>query len=77
MSDAIPNYRKSTFWADWFERVAWTAVQAGVGAVSYAQWDAPLWSVPIIAAGLSAIKGWVARKAIAANEDSASTVPGV
>jgi hypothetical protein len=75
--DPTPNYRNSKFWADWSERVIWTAAQAGLAAVSYETWDMPLWSLPIIAAGLSAVKGFVARKAIDANEDSASTVPGV
>jgi hypothetical protein len=74
---STPRYRQSKFWADWFERVAWTAAQAGIAAVSFDQFDMPLWSLPIVAAALSAVKGWVARHAVDSNEDSASTVPGV
>jgi len=73
----VPNYRSGRFWADWTERVAWTAAQAGLAAVSYDQWEMPLWSLPIVAAVLSAVKGFVARHVVDKNEDSASTVPGV
>jgi hypothetical protein len=71
----IPRYRQPKFWADWIERVLWTLAQAGVGLVAIDQFDLPLWLVPIAAAGLSALKGLVAKQI--GNKDSASTAPGV
>lgn len=49
------------FYADAAERVFWTAVQGGLGAVSVAAFDLPLWALVPIAAGLSAVKAFVAR----------------
>lgn len=72
---STPGYQDSTFLADWAERILWTAAQAGVAAVSFEQFDLPLWSLPIIAAGLSAVKGFIAKQV--GNKDSASTAPGV
>ena len=70
-----PNYQNPSFITDWAERVAWTAAQAGLAAVSFEAWDLPLWSLPIIAAGLSAVKGFVAKQV--GNPNSASTAPSV
>jgi hypothetical protein len=77
-SSPIPNtprYKDPQFMKDWAERVFWTTVQGALAAVSYDQFDLPLWSVPIVAAGLAALKGFVARAY--GNKDSASTVPSV
>lgn len=71
----VPGYQDSTFLWDWAERIIWTAAQAGVAAVSFEAWDLPLWSLPIIAAGLSALKGFIAKQV--GDPQSASTVPGV
>lgn len=77
MTDTTPRYRQSKFWADLGERVLWTAVQGGLGLVAVDALDLPVAYVPIAAAILSAIKGFVARKLVSPSEDSASTVPGV
>lgn len=64
-----------TFIVDWLERVFWTFVQAGIGAISVDQFDLPgYWGV-VIAAGLSIVKGFVAKQI--GNPDSASTAPSV
>lgn len=70
-----PNYENSKFVVDWFERILWTGAQAALAAVSFSEFDLPLWSLPIIAAGLAAVKGFVAK--MVGNSDSASTVPSV
>lgn len=67
----------SKFVRDWAERIAWTAAQAALAAVSYTEFDLPLWSLPLIAAGLSALKGLVAKQLVSPEKDSASTAPGV
>lgn len=67
--------KSKQFWKDWSERLLWTLAQAGLGLVSVEMLDLPLWAVPLVAAGLSAAKGIVARKI--GNPDSASTVPTV
>lgn len=72
---STPNYGNSTFLKDWAERVFWTGAQAVIAAVSFEQFDLPLWSLPIIAAGLAAVKGFVAKQI--GDRDSASTVSGV
>lgn len=71
----MPNYQDGKFIKDWAERVFWTAAQAGVAAISFNAWDLPLWSLPIIAAGLSAVKGFIAKQV--GKGDSASTVPSI
>lgn len=43
------------------ERVVWTAVQAGLAIVTVEQFDLPAPYVPVVAAVLAAIKGYVAR----------------
>jgi hypothetical protein len=70
-----PNYTDSKFVVDWAERILWTGAQAALAAVSFSEFDLPLWSLPIIAAGLSALKGFVAK--MVGNPDSASTAPSV
>jgi hypothetical protein len=70
-----PRYRSPKFLKDFAERVSWTAVQAALGLVVVESFDLPLWSVPIAASALAAVKGYVAKKI--GNKDSASTVPSV
>jgi hypothetical protein len=55
------------------ERVAWTFVQGGLGVISTEQLDIPIAWAPVIAAALSATKGWVATKV--GNTRTASTLP--
>ena len=74
-SGDIPRYKQPKFWRDWAERVFWTAVQGGLAIWSVDGFDLPLWAVPIVAAGLAAVKGFVAKQI--SNKDSASTAPGV
>lgn len=73
--DATPRYRSSSFWTDWFERVAWTAAQVVLSLVTVDQLDLPTEMVPVLAAGLAAVKGFVAK--MIGNSDSASTAPSV
>lgn len=70
-----PRYTQPSFWADWAERVAWTAIQGGLAIVTVDNLDLPTWAVPTIAAALAALKGFVAKQI--GNQDSASTVPTV
>lgn len=44
------------------ERVLWTAVQAGLGLVTVEAFDLPAVYVPIVAAVLSVVKGYVAKR---------------
>jgi hypothetical protein len=62
----------STYLKDLLERVLWTAAQAGIGVVvvESADWDG-VW-VPVIAVGLAAIKGYIAR--YVGDPDSAATL---
>ena len=71
-----PRYAQPGFWADWAERVAWTAVQGGLAIVTVDNLDLPTWAVPTIAAALAAVKGFVARQVgKSEGRDDASTVP--
>lgn len=45
-----------------FERVLWTAVQAGLGLVTVEMFDLPAVYVPIVASVLAVVKGYVARR---------------
>lgn len=77
MANTTPRYRQSKFWLDLGERVVWTAAEVVLGLVAVDSLDLPTAYVPIAAAVLAAVKGFVARHLVSPNEDSASTVPGV
>lgn len=63
------------FAKDLLERVLWTAAEAGLAVAVAAATDIKAaWAVPI-AAGLSYVKGLVAKHI--GNKDSASTAPSV
>jgi hypothetical protein len=63
------------FIVDSLERILWTFIQAGLGALSVEQFDLPdVWGV-VIAVGLAALKAFVAKQI--GNPDSASTAPQV
>ncbi len=67
-----PRWRSWPFWKDFGERVGWTAAQAAVALVSVEALDLPGWSIPLAAAGLAALKAFVARQI--GDEGTASTV---
>lgn len=50
------------FWKDWLERVLWTSAQVVVGVLITATANLDGYYVPIIAAGLAALKGLLAKK---------------
>ena len=54
------------------ERVAWTAVQAGLSIITVDTFDLPAVYVPVFAAVLATVKGWVATHV---GDDSAATLP--
>lgn len=56
---------------DLMERVAWTAVQAGLGLVTVESLHVPTAYAALVAAALAIVKGVVARHV--GNEHSAST----
>jgi hypothetical protein len=53
---------KSSFRIRLWERVVWTAVQAGLAVVTVEMFNVPAVYAPLIAAGLSWLKGQVARR---------------
>ena len=65
------------FWIDAAERIGWTAAEAAVATaiVILPSASIPTLYIPIIAAGLSALKAFVARHV--GNPDSASTASSV
>lgn len=67
--------KSATFWKDWAERVAWTALQAALGLVTVEMFDLPLWAAPPLATGLAAAKGFVAQHV--GNPDSASLTSSI
>lgn len=58
------------FRKDLLERVGWTAAQGALATITVASLDIPPAWVPVIAAGLAAVKGFVAKHV--GNKDSAS-----
>lgn len=56
---------------DLFERVAWTAIQAGLGLVTVESLHVSTAYAALVAAALAVVKGAVARRI--GNADSAST----
>lgn len=60
---------------DLVERVAWTAVQAGLGLVTVESLHVPQGYAVLVAAVLALVKGWVARRV--GNPGSASTTRSV
>jgi hypothetical protein len=63
------------FWLDWSERVAWTAAQAAVGLFTIEMLDLPGELVPVAAAALAAVKGFIAKQV--GNRDSASLTSSI
>lgn len=60
-------------YADIAERVLWTAAQAGIGAINVAVFDLPPAYAVLIAAVLSAVKGFIATKV--GTTGTAATLP--
>ena len=54
------------------ERVGWTAAQAGLSIITVDTFDLPAVYVPLFAAVLSAVKGWVATRM---GDGTAATLP--
>jgi len=79
MSDQDVHYEDEPhtkqFYVDLGERVLWTAVQAGLSVVTVDQFDLNPIYLPIIAAGLAVLKGYVAS--YIGNPNSASTTESV
>ena len=67
--------KSKKFWLDWSERVIWTAAQAGLGLFTVEMLDLPLEVVPVAAAMLAALKGFVAKQV--GNRDSASLTESI
>jgi hypothetical protein len=63
------------FYVDAAERVFWTVAEAALAAIPVTAFDLPLWALPPIAAGLAAVKAFVAKHV--GNGDSASTATDV
>jgi hypothetical protein len=66
--------QRKRFLLDLGERVAWTALQAGLALVAVDQLDLPGWAIVPAGAALATLKGFVASRI--GRPDSASTVPG-
>lgn len=60
---------------DLMERVAWTAIQAGLGLVTVESLHVPTAYAALVAAALAVVKGVVARHV--GNKHSASTAQGI
>lgn len=63
----------SVFTRDWLERVGWTVAEAALAVVAVEVAELEGVYVPVIAAGLAALKGLVARQM--GDPDSAATLP--
>ena len=76
-SSTVPRYRQPKFMKDALERIFWTTSYGVVTSVllSIDSLDLPLWSAPIILAGLNSVKVFVAKQV--GNPDSASTLSDV
>ena len=75
--NAAPNVpgtrRPARFWVDLLERVTWTAAQVVLAGVTVEMFNLPGWAVPIVATGLAAAKGLVARQV--GDHDTAALLP--
>jgi hypothetical protein len=61
------NKKQTRCVLDLAERVFWTFVQAGLGAISVEMFDLPEWAIIPIATGLAGLKGVVAKKVGSSN----------
>jgi hypothetical protein len=75
MTIRTPNYQNPLFWRDLGERVFWTLAEAFLALIPWATLDLPAWSIPVVAAVVASVKGFVAKQI--SRKGTASTAPGV